>query len=170
MAMVTTMRDGSPRQKPFAWSYSRMKNFETCPKRHYEIDLARSVSEPQGEQLQWGNYVHDCMAARCGPKRTPLPPNVALYEPWAAKMIGDRGEILVEQNLAINKNFTPTGNFDPDAWLRIKCDFVRIDGDVGLTADWKTGKVLEEPVQLALVAAVLFATYPMLKKIRRSTI
>ena len=100
------------------------------------------------------------------PERIPLPPNCALYEPWAVKMIGDRGEILVEQNLAINRNFTSTGNFDPDAWLRTKCDFVRIDGDVGLAADWKTGKILEEPVQLALVAACLFAKFEHLKKIR----
>ena len=74
-----------------------MKNFETCPKRHYEIDLTKSVSEPQGEQLQWGNYVHDCMAKRCGPERTALPPNGALYEPWAVKMIGDRGEISLNK-------------------------------------------------------------------------
>lgn len=166
MAMVTTTRDGAPRIKPFAWSYSRMKNFETCPKRHYEIDLAKNVSEPQGEQLQWGNYVHDCMAKRCGPKREPLPPNCQLYEPWAVKMIGDVGDIYVEQGLAINRNFTSVGNFDSDAWMRVKCDFVRIHGDVGLAADWKTGRVLDEPVQLALVAACLFAKFPQLYKIR----
>jgi hypothetical protein len=170
MVITTTTRTGAPRIKPFAWSYSRMKNFEVCPKRHWEIDLQKNVKEPEGEQLQWGNYVHSGMAARCGEKRVPLPDNLKPYEPWAVKVIGAGGEIHVEESLAISKNFTPTGNFDSDVWLRVKNDFTKIVGDVALAADWKTGKILEDSVQLALVAACLFAKHPQLKAVRSSYI
>lgn len=146
-----------------------MKNFEVCPKRHYEIDLAKNIQEPKGEQLDWGNYVHDCFKLRCGPSRKPLPADFpAHYELWAQRVIGNGGDIRVEESLALSKNFTPTGNFDQDTWLRVKCDFYRIVGDVCLTVDWKTGKILEDSVQLALTAICLFAKHPELRAVRAS--
>lgn len=168
MAIVTSTRTGAPRIKPFAWSFSRMKNFEVCPKRHYEIDLAKNIKEPEGEQLVWGNFVHKGLAERCGKDQTPLPKELAMYEPWAVKVLGNGGEVFVEESLALTKNFTPAGNFDADTWLRVKCDFIRIVGDVALTVDWKTGKILEDSVQLALTAACIFAKFPNIKAVRAS--
>src|SRR6478609_11334633 len=109
MAIVTSTRTGAPRVKPFTWSFSRLKNFEVCPKRHYEIDLAKNFKEPGGQQLDWGNIVHDKLAARCGEKREPLPDDLKMYEPWAAKVLGNTpaADVFVEQGMAITKNFTP---------------------------------------------------------------
>jgi hypothetical protein len=169
MAIVTSTGTGAVRQKPFAWSFSRLKNFEVCPKRHYEIDLAKNVKEPEGEQLVWGNHVHGALAARCGPQRTPLPSEFPPhYEAWAVRVIGNGGDIEVEQGLAMSKNFTSVGNFDADVWLRVKADFIRVVGDIALTVDWKTGKILEDSVQLALTAACIFAKYPHVKAVRAS--
>ena len=171
MAIVTSTRTGAPRIKPFAWSYSRLKNFEVCPKRHYEIDLARNIKEPEGEQLVWGNHVHEKFKDRCGEKRIAFPADFPThYESWAQKVIGTTPakNIFVEQSLAINENFTPTGNFADDAWLRVKCDFYKLVGDVCLTVDWKTGKILEDSVQLALTAICLFAKHPELTAVRAS--
>lgn len=170
MAIVTSTRTGAPRIKPFAWSFSRLKNFEVCPKRHYEIDLAKNVKEPEGDQLLWGNRVHDTLAKRCGKDRVPLPTDTEAFEPWAVKVLGDTPpeKIFVEEGLALTKNFTPTGNFDRDVWLRVKCDFYKLVGDVALTVDWKTGKILEDSVQLALTAACLFAKHPELRAVRAS--
>ena len=64
--MITTRH--SP--KPFAWSYSRLKNFEVCPKRHYEIDIAKNIKEEESEALLWGNTVHRSCADRLS-KGTP---------------------------------------------------------------------------------------------------
>lgn len=168
MPITTSTRSGVRYTKPFAWSFSRLKNFETCPKRHYEIDLVKSVSEPKGQALDWGSYVHDKMAARCGEKRVPLPSDVEMYEPWAVKIIGSTppDNIFVEQNLTITSSFTPTGNFDKDAWLRVKCDLYKVVGDVALAVDWKTGKIVEDSVQLALTAACLFYKHPELNAVK----
>ena len=43
---VTTTRN---KPKSFAWSYSKLKNFETCPKRSWHLDVARDIKEPEGE-------------------------------------------------------------------------------------------------------------------------
>lgn len=146
-----------------------MKNFEVCPKRHYEIDLAKNVKEPEGEQLQWGNHVHKSFADRCGPDRKPLPPEFPEhYEAWAQRVIGNGGDVYVEESLALTKNFTSCGNFDADVWLRVKCDFMRVIGDVALAVDWKTGKILEDSVQLALTAACIFAKFPEVRAVRSS--
>ncbi len=146
-----------------------MKNFEVCPKRHYEIDLAKNVKEPEGEQLVWGNFVHDALAKRCK-DGTPLPKDLLAAMPhaeaWAVKVLGNGGQVLVEEGLAMSKEFTSTGNFDANVWLRVKLDFARIVGDVALTVDWKTGKILEDSVQLALTAACIFAKFPQVKAVK----
>ena len=88
MAIITTRTGGvSTMKKAFAWSYSRMKNFAVCPKRHYEIDIAKNYKDDSAEALLWGNAVHEALAERCGPKRTPLPEGMAPYEPWAVKVL-----------------------------------------------------------------------------------
>ena len=172
MAMVTSTRTGAPRIKPFAWSYSRLKNFEVCPKRHYELDLnpAKTYKEPDDPNgpLAWGNAVHAALAARCGEKRVPLAPEFELYEPWAAKILGGAlpEQVFVEQDLAINKDFAATAYFGSDAWFRAKGDLVKIVGDVALLVDWKTGKILEDSFQLALLAACVFAKWPHVKAAR----
>jgi len=168
MAVVTSTRTGGAYVKPFTWSFSRMKNFEVCPKRHWEIDLQKNFKEPPGQALDWGKVVHDGMAARCDKQRLPLSAELAAYEPWAVRVLGNTPaeNVYVEQGLAITKDFTPTGNFDSDVWLRVKCDLYKIVGDVALAVDWKTGKILEDSVQLALTAACIFAKHPEIKAVR----
>lgn len=168
MKVVTTRRDGSPLPKPFAWSYSKLKNFETCPKRYWHIDDQRQYQE-ESEQLAWGNRVHKCAAERLK-DGTPLPPDVAMLEPWCQRIIGDgRGVILVEQKLAIAADFGACGWFDKGArpaWFRGVADAIKIAGPVALAIDWKTGKIVEDSVQLALMAQCIFAHHPEIQKIR----
>jgi hypothetical protein len=172
--MQLTNIDGTIRRKPFAWSYSRLKNFEVCPKRHYDIDLRpkgdpNKIIEPKNETLLWGDYVHESLAKRCGSSRSALPADLQIYEKWAAKVIGNGSphSITVEQSMTLTENFAPAkDNFAPDVWFRCKVDFLRLEGDIALLVDWKTGKILEDSVQLALSAAAAFAKYPELKAIK----
>jgi len=62
---TTTTRYKPAGPKPFAWSYSKLKNFEVCPKRHYNVDVIKSFKEEEGEALVWGNMVHKALADRC---------------------------------------------------------------------------------------------------------
>lgn len=154
-----------PAGKPFAWSYSKLKNFETCPKRHWHVDIAKDVVEEESEQLKYGNMLHDAMAKRIGSK-TPLPATFAEFEPWAAKLDNFRGTMLVEQKLAIQKDFSPCTFFDKAAWFRGIADVLGIAGPVALCMDWKTGKIVEDSVQLALTAQCVFAHYPEVQAVR----
>jgi hypothetical protein len=151
--------------KPFAWSYSKLKNFESCPKRHWHVDLAKDVKEPDSEQLLWGNQVHKALAKRVS-LGSALPPGMEPYERWCERVVSGEGNILVEQQLAITRQFGPTEWFGKEAWYRGIADVLKLNGPVALAIDWKTGKILEDPVQLALMAACIFAHHPNVQRIR----
>jgi len=176
MSIITTSFDGGPvvpKPKPFAWSYSRLKNFEVCPSRYHHVDVLKDFKEDEGEALQWGNAVHKALADRIS-KGTPLPKGMGHYEKWAAQVGAPPGKILVEQQLAIDKDFGPTKWFASDAkrsgqeepWYRGIGDVVKIADSVALVVDWKTGKILDDSQQLALMAACIFAHFPSVIKVR----
>lgn len=151
--------------KPFAWSYSRLKNFETCPKRSWHLDIKKDIKEEESEQLRYGNDLHKALAERLSQNK-PLPPAYAQFESWAAKVGTPGGKLLVEQKLAITADFGPCEFFSKDAWYRGIGDVIKIVGPVALILDWKTGKLLEDSVQLALMAQCVFAHYPDVQKVR----
>lgn len=163
MAPVTTRN----RPKPFAWSYSKLKNFEACPKKHWHLEIAKDVHEEESEQLKWGNTVHKLLAEYVSGKHTQIPEAIAEYKPWCDKIIGDgTGRILVEQKMAITADFAPTSWFSDDVWFRAIGDVIKVVGSVALIADYKTGKLLEDGSQLALAAACVFAHFPEVQRVR----
>lgn len=151
--------------KPFAWSWSRLKNYRTCPKRHWHIDLNKDVKERESEQLKWGNVVHTAMAEYIE-KGKDLPITVKRYHDWpdnVRKLMRAGVDVRVEQQLAIAKDFTATGYFDNPTWFRAKLDVLSVLPQFrgALTIDWKTGgKVEPEFEQLALSAQTVFAHHP----------
>jgi len=183
MSIVTSFDGGTykPKPKPFSWSYSKLKNFEACPKRHYNVDIIKSFKEEEGEALQWGNAVHKALAARCGPSEVALPKHMSGYEKWCARVTSPGNDpgtptILVEQQLAIDEDFGPTKWFDSDAkkaglalpWYRGIADVLKFNsiGTAALAIDWKTGKIIDDAPQLALLAACIFAHHPKVQKVR----
>ena len=148
---TTTDAAGNTVRQDFAWSYSHIKNFETCPYRYQQIDLLKNYKEEQSQELKDGFYVHDCMAKRINAK-APLPPHVP-YEHWAAYAEEGDGPTRAELKLAMTKEFKPCEYFDKikKVWLRSVADTLRIWDDNCHVIDWKTGKVKPDPEQLLLV-------------------
>lgn len=172
MQVTTTTRNGRPfnaaSAKPFSWSYSKLKNFEACPKKHFHVDIVKDAKESESEELKWGNLLHKAAAKRLKDKE-PVPPGFEVLEPWCQRIEKGPGVILVEQQLAIAEDFGPCGWFEKGeryAWHRGIADVIKIVGPVALACDWKTGKIKEDSVQLALMAACIFAHHPTIEKIR----
>ena len=151
--------------RPFSWSWSRLKNYRACPKRHYHVDLAKDYKEAEGEQLIWGNQVHDALAKRLA-KKTPLPSTMQSYEGWAAGAEAVGGKVLVENKLGMTKDFGKAGFFDDNTWFRAVVDLLVLPHPtLAITYDWKTGQVKPEMEQLALSAQVIFAHYPDVQQV-----
>ena len=153
-------------KKPFAWSYSKLKNFETCPLKHKSYDIDKIVVEGKSEALEYGNAVHKALADAIG-KGVPLPAAMSYsLQPWVEKVRSGPGALMVEQQYAITADFNKCTWFSPSAWFRGIGDVVRINDTVALVLDWKTGKIVEDIVQLALMAQCLFVHYPDVQAVR----
>jgi len=153
----------------FAWSYSRLKNFRTCPKRHYHVDIKKDYKEEESEHLIWGHEVHEKLAHAID-KGNPLPPTMEGYKDWVdrvGKLKALGYTIKVENKLAMSEDFKPTSFFDGKTWMRGVVDVLAVDAfkKLAITFDWKTGKVVDDIEQLALSAQLVFANYPTVERV-----
>jgi hypothetical protein len=170
MKLPTHQMPGTAVAKEWSWSYSKLKNYIVCPKRMYEIDLCGNFKEDDTDPnsaLNWGNRVHDALAKTLR-DNVPLPAGMESYQYWVDRVRAGTGQLLVEQKYAITRDFKPTKYFAKDVWYRGIGDVVRLSGTVALVLDWKTGKVLEDSVQLMLMAQCLFSHFPEITHVRSS--
>jgi hypothetical protein len=142
----------------FTYTYSKLKNSELCPRKYYEVDVAKHFKD-SGEQLAYGIKVHDALKDAIK-KGKPLPTDFIDYKPWVDWAREMPGEHLVENKWALSRQFAPTEYFGPRVWLRLHGDFIALNDRVAFLVDWKTGKKVNDPVQLQLAALCLFAHHP----------
>jgi len=162
-----TPRAASTGPKPFTWSYSKLKNYEACALKHQKVDLDETYAEPPSEQLEYGNYFHDMMkkAVRSG---TPLPEALKSFQPIVNKLtrVSNPDQFIeTELKLAITRDMKPTGFFAKDVWFRGVLDYLKRvptgNGyQIALAVDYKTGKLLDDPVQLGLFSQMVMSHYP----------
>jgi hypothetical protein len=148
--------------KTFAWSFSKLKNFETCPRRHQEVDLLKRFKEHESEQLRYGNTMHRVLADAIG-KAIPLPrepEDFTFLQPWVNRVLKGDGALFTEQQYAITRDFCKCTWFSPNAWFRTIGDVVRVAARSAFIGDWKSGARKPDSVQLALSAQALFAHFP----------
>lgn len=161
-----------PKKKSkFAWSFSKLKNFRTCPKRSYECDITKNFND-KSDAIDWGQDVHRAAAAYFATGAA-LPANMAGYKEQIDKFLplSKMFKITTERQLAINDKFQATGWFAPDTWFRAVMDVlgVNLERGFGVIIDWKTGKLPkfgDEYEQLELAAQVLFAHYPSVNSVK----
>ncbi|HWI67552.1 MAG TPA: PD-(D/E)XK nuclease family protein [Nitrospiraceae bacterium] len=165
--------------KPFAWSYSKLKNFETCPRRYEEVDVKKGFDEgEQGKspELRRGDELHEAMMCRVQ-GTTPLPPQFLYMERWAEKLSRELhwGQIIqCELKLSIDREGNSTGYFDKDTWLRTRIDYFRtVPGETpghaqGHVVDYKTGKPprVWDGTQLLINAHLIFCHYKHVETLR----
>lgn len=160
------MKNYTSTEKPFSWSYSKLKNFNTCPRRYHDIDVAKLYKEDfTGEHLAWGKQVHTAFEERIG-KGKAFPVGMENFEDAALRLLAVPGKIMVEQQLAIRSDLSKCDWFAKDVWFRSIADYLAINGPVALAIDYKTGKIIEDSVQLALMAECVFSHYPEVMAVR----
>ena len=141
----------------FSWSYSQLKNFESCPRRFQAYSITKEVIEPESDALRQGNALHTAFEQRVT-KGVDLPLGMGMHEGMLAKLAAAPGAIHAEQKLALTPAFKPAAWFGKDTWFRTVVDYTNIRDDRSATLlDYKTGKPASDTTQLALMAATLFA-------------
>lgn len=150
--------------KPVSWSHSALNAFETCPKRYYHTRVKRDIPDPPNEAATWGNRVHKALELRLKGEAG-LPESLHHLEPLAVMLTRKHGKRLVEQKLAVDKNFRPCGWMDSTVWCRGVIDVALLSKTKGFLADWKTGKRKPDSDQMELMSLLSFAHYPYLEEV-----
>lgn len=148
-----------------AFSYSRLDGFETCPKKFFHLSVAKDVIDPPNEMTQYGTDLHLAFADYIRPKKKMLPIHLRQHLPMLNQLRAAPGEKIVEQQIAINAQYMPTGWFDKDVYCRVISDLTILNGSRGAMFDWKTGKQKEGFDQLRLAAAVMFCIVEELEEV-----
>jgi len=149
----------------FAWSYSRLKNYETCPKRHWHYDIAKDVGDGNVAQGE-GHDTHKAFEQRVS-HDTPLPLPLVQHEAMLAKLCSLPGERYTELKLALTEGYQPVGFFDKRVWFRTVIDFCAMINDKVCTViDYKTGRPQPDTTQLQLMSATVMHYMPKVRRVR----
>lgn len=138
-----------------AWSFSRLKKFETCPRQYYDVMVAKNWKESENEHTRYGKKVHKALERRVMYGDT-LPLELSYLEPMAKQFADASGTKYAEQQLAIDRNFKPTDWFAPDVYCRAILDLAIVNGSSAVIVDYKTGNRIDDDFTQLKLATALF--------------
>jgi len=164
--------------KPKAWSHSALSQFNNCPRQYHEVKVLKSVVEPQGEAMVWGNRVHETMEfylkvdpvvrseVMIAGGRVDLPPEFEVYRPYLDAILLIPGTMYVEHEMSLDTNLVPCEKFADNVFVRGIVDVLHVDGHIARAMDHKTGKRKQDSKQMKLMALLIFAHFPQVQEIK----
>lgn len=154
-------------EKPeITWSFSRIDTFENCPRKFYELNIAKSVPYKQSDEARDGDIQHKEFEAYFKYNK-PLGPDSVQFQPVVDKFKNLPGEKYIETDLSLRRDFVPCKTNDwNNVWFRNRADFVSVYGDTAIAADWKFGKPRDDERQAELTALSLFQYHSHINTVR----
>jgi hypothetical protein len=153
-----------PTGKPVAWSYSAITMFENCPRKFYEVRIAKNFSDAN----QWnaaGDTDHQDIANYLQ-KGIYLPSAIQGLQPLLDKLKFAGGTLHTEKQLALDQNFQPCGTRDwNNCWVRGAGDLLIDQGDTIRYFDWKRGKYRPSDEQIELTSLLAFQYFPNAQRV-----
>lgn len=151
-------------------SYSAIVQFENCPLRYYRQRIIKDVKDEGGDASIYGDRIHKFLESRL--RGSELEAEIKHYEPLctAVEVLAHEGELLIEHEMVLTENLTPTTWWAKDAWLRSKLDVLVIVGSDAVVMDWKTGKRKPDFFQMELFAAQVFKHFPQVQQVKASLV
>lgn len=151
-------------------SFSALKSFETCPRKHYEEKVLKLYPFQETDATRYGILVHK-MAEDYVRDGTPLPENLKQLERALAVLRNMPGEKHAELEMGITEDLEPCEFSDERAWLRGIVDLLIVDGSKGWVVDYKTGSSrYPDKDQLLLMSLMAAAKYPELEQFKAALV
>ena len=149
-----------------AWSFSKLKSFETCPKQFYHLTVLKEYPQEETEAMLYGTAMHKA-AEDYVKSDTPLDPKFNYVKDALDELKEIRGVKLCEKKMGLTKELKPCGFYDEEVWFRGIVDLAIIDtlAERAWIVDYKTGKSTRyaDKGQLELMALSIFKEYPDIK-------
>ena len=150
----------------FTWSFSSLKEYINCPKKYYEVRVAKNYVFKDTDATIYGKEVHKALEdyVRDGVE---LAKNYQRFKPLVDALIDIPGEKYCEHEMALTFDKQPC-EFDSDRrWVRGIADLLIVDGEYAFIVDYKTGSnKYPDPKQLRLMALMVFTHFPDVQKIK----
>lgn len=161
----------------FAWSYSRLSSFETCPKKYYHAEILKDFKDGTSLAMAMGTEAHRILEENIK-DGTPIPPDYSVTVDgktdrrstanwnFVEELATLKGERHTEFRISLTKDLKITGWYDSDAWVRGIIDLAILHPDKpnALIVDYKTGRRNPDNDQLKLFAALSFVKWPHLQR------
>lgn len=148
------------------WSYSRLKDFIGCPRRHYETQVTSNFTQPYTEALRYGNAVHSALE-NYAKNKTELPLNYQRYKGYVDEILNIEGDKYPEHKMGLLPDRTACSYDSDKRWVRGIADMIIINDDIAYIIDYKTGSAnYPDTLQLKLMALMVFAHFPNVIKIK----
>lgn len=155
-----------------AWSYSALKDFETCARKFHEIRVLKNYPYEENEQALYGNQLHKAAEAFIK-DGTPLPAQFDYMQALLDALLSKPGKKVPEAELHIDVDLKPCTWRAKNVWVRGYADLLILDDD-GVTAwvvDYKTGdSKYADKDQLDLMSLLVFARYPQIQQVNSALI
>jgi len=149
--------------KVLPWSPSSLAAFETCAWRFY-LTRTKQASEQANAANTEGNRQHKVLELALKGEEG-LPNQYTRYQPIIDRLAAQPGIKQAERNFALTASFTPTGYWQPDAWVRGKIDVTIAQPKVAWVFDYKSSKIKDDEDQAKIYAGVAFAENPQVAKV-----
>ena len=159
-----------------ALSYSRLSNFEQCPKQFHAKYIGKTYPDDSGNYAfikgkkkhdQLDNYVK----YKTGKINVSMPYDGDVLDACSiVDNLYDKGfQLTSELQLAVDKKFKQCEWFSKATMYRAIIDLLALKDDLAIAVDWKTGKKrpyeASETGQLHLTAAMVFSIWPQVQTI-----
>lgn len=153
--------------KAGAWSFSKIKAFETCPLQFYHVTVLNEFPFKDTEATLYGKAFHTACEEFIRDGKA-LPPQFSFMQDTLDKLAALPGEKHCELKMGLTADLEPCGFFDKNVWFRGIADLIIVDGETARYVDYKTGKSSRyaEKGQLQLMALAIFKHFPQVKKVK----
>jgi hypothetical protein len=153
---------------PHSFSYSSLKQYETCPKQYAEITVYRNYkNEFTSSNGDYGDRAHKAAEAYVKDGGQ-LDNEFQFFKPVLDVLRTVPGQKLTEHKMGVTKDMTPVGWNHPDRWFQGIADLVIVgDSPVARVVDYKFGNAnYADTDQLELMSLLVFAHYPHIKLVK----
>lgn len=136
--------------------------YSICPYQFFRRYVAKDVPWVESTAMAKGNAIHSAFELRIGGGK-PLPEGMRQWEGFCTPF--DNSGALVERKYAVDATGYPVDYWNNKVLIRGKIDLNVVRSETAYIADWKSGKVREDPFELEVGAMLLHSANPQLKKI-----